>query len=89
VVLQIVARNFSLQLQICSRVKDSVMRKVFYSAVFSMIVVAGLFIGMVKGQQVRHKWVAKMKGRQVEKKSPNRELPEIMLDEIEMSTYHS
>lgn len=67
------------------------MRKVFYSAVFSAIVVAGLFIGMVKGQQVRHKWVAKMKSRQVEKKGPQQrtELPEIMLDEIEMSTYHS
>ena len=67
------------------------MRKVFYSAVFSAIVVAGLFIGMVKGQQVRQKWVAKMKGRQVERKGHQEraQLPEIMLDEIEMSTYHS
>lgn len=69
------------------------MRKVFYSAVFSMIVIAGLFIGMVKGQQVRQKWVAKMKNRQVEKRSlsnPEKmESQEILLDEIEMSTYHS
>ncbi len=70
------------------------MRKVFYSAVFSMIVIAGLFIGMVKGQQVRQKWVAKMKNRQVEKRGlqtepENMESQEILLDEIEMSTYHS
>ena len=70
------------------------MRKVIYSAVFSMIVIAGLFIGMVKGQQVRQKWVAKMKNRQVEKRglqsSPEKtESQEILLDEIEMSTYHS
>jgi hypothetical protein len=66
------------------------MRKVFYSAVLSMIVFAGVFVGMVKGQQMRHKWVAKMKNRQHEKHAPEQvELSEVMLDEIEMSTYHS
>jgi len=67
------------------------MRKVFYSAMFRMIVIAGLFIGMVKGQQVRQKWVAKMKTRQEEKRGLQKKTatPEIMLDEIEMSTYHS
>jgi hypothetical protein len=56
-----------------------------------MIVIAGLFIGMVKGQQVRQKWVAKMKNRQEEKRGMQKKtaMPEIMLDEIEMSTYHS
>ena len=67
------------------------MRKVFYSAMFRMIVIAGLFIVMVKGQQVRQKWVAKMKKRQEEKRGIQKKtgMPEIMLDEIEMSTYHS
>ncbi|PZR29356.1 MAG: hypothetical protein DI535_03165 [Citrobacter freundii] len=67
------------------------MRKVFYSAVIGMIVFAGVFVGMVKGQQMRHKWVSKMKSRQHEKEANEAyaEHSEIMLDEIEMSTYHS
>jgi len=66
------------------------MRKIFYSAIFSMIVFAGVFVGVVKGQQVRQKWVAKMRSRQQEKTPALKtEHQEIMLDEIEMSTYHS
>lgn len=66
------------------------MRKVFYSAVFSMIVFAGLFVGKVKSQQIRQKWVAKMRNRQTEKPAKSQsESSEIMLDEIEMLTYHS
>ena len=63
----------------------------FYPAAVSMIVVAGLFIGMVKGQEVRQKWVAKMKNRQEEKRvveaTPATE--EIELDDFELATYHS
>jgi len=67
------------------------MRKVFYSTVISMIVFAGVFVGIVKGQQMRQKWVAKMKSRQLEKdpEGSYADHAEIMLDEIEMSTYHS
>lgn len=54
-----------------------------------MIVFAGVFVGMVKGQQIRHKWVAKMKNRQQEKDGYQSGMAEILLDEIEMSTYHS
>jgi hypothetical protein len=67
------------------------MRKVFYSAVLGMIVFAGVFVGKGKGQQMRHKWVAKMKSREQEGNSQNQhvERPEIVLDDIEMATYHS
>lgn len=67
------------------------MKKIFYPAVVSMIVVAGLFIGMVKGQEVRQKWVAKMKNRQEEKR-PAEVMPEakeVELDDFEMAAFHS
>jgi hypothetical protein len=34
------------------------MKKIFYSMLLTMIVVAGLFIGMIKGSEVRNKWVS-------------------------------
>lgn len=67
------------------------MRRIIYSLLFSFIMVAGLFIGMVKGQEVRNKWVSKMKFRYEERKETKKHaLPRgIMLDEIEEATYHS
>ena len=67
------------------------MKKIFYSLLFTMIVVAGLFIGMIKGSEVRNKWVSKMKFRYEEGKESKKQVPkgEIMLDEIEEATYHS
>jgi hypothetical protein len=67
------------------------MKKIFYSMLLTMIVVAGLFIGMIKGSEVRNKWVSKMKFRYEEKKETKKQIPKggILLDEIEESTYHS
>lgn len=67
------------------------MKKIIYSLIFSFIMVAGLFIGMVRGQEVRNKWVSKMKFRYEERKDHKKQvLPRgIMLDEIEEATYHS
>ena len=67
------------------------MRRIIYTLLFSMIMVAGLFIGMVKGQEVRNKWISKMKFKHEEKKDNQKQLVkgEIMLDEIEEATYHS
>ena len=67
------------------------MKKMFYSLLFGWIVVAGLFIGMIKGSEVRNKWMSKMKFRYEEKKETKKIIPRggIMLDEIEESTYHS
>jgi hypothetical protein len=63
------------------------MKKFFHSALFSMIIVAGLFIGMVKGQESRQRWVSRMKAKHEANKL--RHLQDVTLDEIEMSTYHS
>ena len=68
------------------------MKRVFYTLLFSMIMVAGLFIGMVKGQEVRNRWISKMKFKHEESKENKKQvlLPgEVPLDEIELSTYHS
>jgi len=67
------------------------MKNFFYSMLLGMIVVAGLFIGMIKGSEVRNKWISKMKFRYEEKKETKKPIPRggIMLDEIEESTYHS
>jgi len=67
------------------------MKKFFSSMLLGMILVAGLFIGMIKGSEVRNKWVSKMKFRYEEKKETRKLIPKggIMLDEIEESTYHS
>ncbi len=67
------------------------MRRIIYTLFFSMIMVAGLFIGMVKGQEVRNKWISKMKFKHEEKKENQKTIVkgEIMLDEIEEATYHS
>lgn len=67
------------------------MRRIIYTLLFSMIMVAGLFIGMVRGQEVRNKWISKMKFKHEEKKENQKPMVkgEIMLDEIEEATYHS
>lgn len=67
------------------------MRRIIYTLLFSMIMVAGLFIGMVKGQEVRNRWISKMKFKHEESKEPQKQVVrgEIMLDEIEEATYHS
>jgi hypothetical protein len=67
------------------------MRKIFAPLVFSMIMVAGLFIGMVKGQEVRNRWISKMRFKHEEGKETHRHVAkpgEIMLDDIEEATYH-
>ncbi len=67
------------------------MRRIIYTLLFSMIMLAGLFIGMVKGQEVRNKWLSKMKFKHEERRESQKQLVkgEIMLDEIEEATYHS
>ena len=67
------------------------MGRITYTLIFSMIMIGGLFIGMVKGQEVRNRWISKMKFKHEERKDHKKPLPhgEIMLDDIEEATYHS
>ena len=67
------------------------MKRIFYTLFFTMILLAGLFIGIVRGQEVRNKWISKMKFKHEEKKDNQKPVHKggIMLDEIEEATYHS
>ena len=69
------------------------MKRMIYKIPFSLILMTGMFIGMVKGQDVRQKWVSKMKNRHEEQRASSKFIKhnqaEIMLDEIELATYHS
>ena len=69
------------------------MKRIFYKFMLTMIVLAGLMIGVVKGQEARQKWVFKIKNRYEEK----RQLAEqkkvvrqggVPLDDIEMAAFH-
>lgn len=67
------------------------MKRIIYSLFFSKIMIAGLFIGVIKGQEVRNKWISKMKNRHEERRPGHKpdQRQEVVLDEIEMATYHS
>ena len=69
------------------------MKQIVHKMLLSMILSGGLFIGMVKGQEVKQKWIAKMKDRYEGKESASHKnttnTEEIMLDEYEIAAYHS
>jgi hypothetical protein len=58
-----------------------------------MILLVGIIVGIVKGQEARQKWVTKKKikyeAKRESRKSLNIDPSQVVLDEIEMSTYHS
>lgn len=51
------------------------------------VVVGGLFIGALKGQEARSRWVSKMKTRDERKMKvdPN----EVVLDDYEIASFHN
>jgi hypothetical protein len=51
------------------------------------VVVGGLFIGAVKGQEARDRWVSKMKTRDERKVKANPN--EVVLDDYEISSFHN
>jgi hypothetical protein len=51
------------------------------------VVVGGLFIGAVKGQEARSRWVSKMKIRDERKIKPNPN--EVVLDDYEIASFHN
>jgi len=84
------ARNFKQCLS-PRTLNEKHMKRIFYKFVLTMILIAGLMIGMVKGQEARQKWVSKKKNRcenrhlKVNQRVEN--LP-VALDEFEIATYH-
>jgi hypothetical protein len=70
------------------------MKRLVHKALLSMILTGGLFIGMVRGQEIKQRWITKMKNKYEgnEKNTGDAKLmspEEILLDEFEISAYHS
>jgi len=69
------------------------MKTIFYTFTLRVILLVGIVVGIMKGQEARQKWVSKKKMK-YESKRANQKISiadrsQVMLDEIEMSTYHS
>jgi hypothetical protein len=73
--------------------RERFMKTIFYKFTIRMILVIGIVVGIVKGQEARQKWVSKKKTKYETKRDTRKHVPAgeslVMLDEIEMSTYHS
>ena len=68
------------------------MTTIVYKIFFGMILLAGIFIGIIKGQEAKNKWVTKKKmkyeAKRTDQKSHQGDRSLVVLDDIEMSTYH-
>lgn len=69
------------------------MKRIVQKTLLSMILIGGLFIGMVRGQETKQRWITKMKNRYEGNRSKGDSKlagsEEISLDEFEISAYHS
>ena len=69
------------------------MKTIFYTFTLRLILLVGIVVGIMKGQEARQKWVSKKKmkyeARRTNQKNTITDKNQVPLDEIEMSTYHS
>jgi len=69
------------------------MKAFFYKFFFRMVLASGIVVGILKGQEARQKWVTKKKIKYEAKRALQKRVDKdqslVMLDDIEMSTYHS
>ena len=69
------------------------MKMIFYKFAFRFILLLGIFVGIMKGQEARQKWVSKKKMKYESKKANQKnsmaDASQVILDDIEMATYHS
>lgn len=64
--------------------------KQFNHRVFiAAIIVGGLFVGAVKGQEARSRWVSKMRTREESQKNKPGNPNEVILDDYEIASFHN
>ncbi len=66
------------------------MKRALNKLMFALLAIAGLCIGIVKGQDARTKWLNKMKNRNDDKRvriASNSH--EVLLDEYEIQSFHN
>ena len=64
------------------------MKQINHRIFIAAIVVGGLFIGAVKGQDARSRWISKMKTRDERKMKPQ-DPNEVVLDDYEIASFHN
>lgn len=65
------------------------MKKINHRIILASIVVGGLFVGMVKGQEARSRWISKMKSRKESRRLKVVKHPkEVALDDFEIAAFH-
>jgi len=65
------------------------MKQFNHRIIIAAIVVGGLFVGAVKGQDARTRWVSKMKGREDRKPKAEKNANEVELDDYEIASFHN
>ena len=63
------------------------MKQINHKIFIAAVVVGGLFIGAVKGQEARTSWVKRMKTRDERKMKPGPN--EVVLDDYEIASFHN
>ncbi|HJS55507.1 MAG TPA: hypothetical protein VJ765_13225 [Chitinophagaceae bacterium] len=53
------------------------------------VIVGGLFVGAVKGQEARSRWMTKMKIREESRKTKSEKSNEVILDDFEIASFHN
>ena len=65
------------------------MKQINRKIIIASFVVSGLFIGIVKGQEARARWVTKMKSRYEGRRTrPEKKSGKVDLDDFEMASFH-
>ena len=65
------------------------MKQINHRLFIAAVVVGGLFVGAVKGQEARSRWVSKMKTRDESRKMKSEKPNEVVLDDYEIASYHN
>ena len=65
------------------------MKQINHRIFIAAVVVGGLFIGALKGQDARTRWISKMKIRDESRKMKPENPNEVILDDYEIASYHN
>lgn len=65
------------------------MKQLNHKIILASILVGGLFVGIVKGQEARSRWVTKMKTRKEDLRTKPEKKPRVVvLDDFEIASFH-
>ncbi len=64
------------------------MKQINHRIFIAALVVGGLFVGAVKGQDARTRWISKMKSKDEGRKTKSAK-DEVILDDYEIASFHN